>query len=97
MTACATRRSSELDKEKFTRFLPDVDIAHKTGSLRDVRTDAGIMFLDDGAVVLCVLTADNADRSWLADNAGNLLCARVAKAVHGHFAVIRPKRERGHR
>ena len=59
--------------------------------------DAGIMFLDDGAVVLCVLTADNADRSWQADNAGNLLCARVAKVVHDHFALIRPKRERGHR
>jgi beta-lactamase class A len=80
------------DKEKFTRFLPDIDIAHKTGSLRDVRTDAGIIHLDNGAVVLCVLTAHNADRSWGADNAGNLLCAKAAKAVYDHFATNAPRR-----
>jgi beta-lactamase class A len=75
------------DKDKFTRFLPDVDIAHKTGSLRDVRTDAGFLYLDNRAVVLCVLTAENADRSWQADNAGNVLCAKVARAVHDHFTA----------
>src|SRR5262245_7985885 len=80
------------DKEKFTRFLPDVDIAHKTGTLRDVRTDAGIISLDDGAVVLCVLTADNSDRSWRADSAGNLLCAKVAKAVYDHFTLKASRR-----
>src|SRR5262245_1823673 len=84
------------DKEKFSRFLPDVDIAHKTGTLRGVRTDAGIIYLDDGAVVLCVLTADNADRSWDVDNAGNRLCAKVAKAVYDHFTTKgSPKHNRG--
>ena len=37
------------------------------------------------AVALCVLTADNEDRSWGADNAGNLLCAKVALEVYTYF------------
>jgi beta-lactamase class A len=75
------------DKDKFTRFLPaDVEVAHKTGSLSNARTDAGLIYLDDGVVALCVLTANNADRRWHRDNAGNLFCAKVAKEVYDHFA-----------
>jgi beta-lactamase class A len=75
------------DKDKFSRFLPPKTVlAHKTGSLTDIRTDAGILYLPGGAVVLCVLTAENEDKSWQAENAGNVLCARVAKAVYDHFA-----------
>lgn len=82
------------DRDKFTRFLPaDVEVAHKTGSLRNVRTDAGLIYLDDGVVAVCVLTADNADRRWHRDNAGNLFCAKVAKEVYDHFA--RPTDKKG--
>jgi beta-lactamase class A len=76
------------DKDKFTRFLPSgTVVAHKTGSVDDIRTDAGILYLKSGPVALCVLTAGNADRSWRQDNAGNVMCARVAKAVYDYFAV----------
>ncbi len=74
------------DKEKFPRFLPEgTVIAHKTGSVSDARTDAGILYLESGPVALCVMTAENVDRTWRADNAGNLLCAKVAKEVYDHF------------
>jgi beta-lactamase class A len=74
------------DREKFTRFLPrDVVVALKTGSIASARTAAGLIYLDDGPVALCVLTADNEDRSWGADNAGNLLCAKVAREVYTYF------------
>ncbi len=83
------------DRDKFPRFLPPgVEIAHKTGSVSNARTDAGILYLDDGPVALCVLTTDNADRSWRADNAGNLLCAKVAKAVYDHLTRRPASRER---
>jgi beta-lactamase class A len=76
------------DKDKFTRFLPaGTVVAHKTGSVDDVRTDAGILYLKSGPVALCVLTAGNTDRSWRQDNAGNVMCARVAKAVYEHFTA----------
>jgi beta-lactamase class A len=74
------------DKEKFSRFLPPgTVVAHKTGSVSDVRTDAGILYLKKGPVAVCVLTAQNEDKTWRADNAGNLLCAQVGKALYEHF------------
>lgn len=75
------------DKDKFPRFLPEkVVVAHKTGSVSDARTDAGILYLPSGPVAVCVLTAENKDKSWKQANAGNALCANVAKAVQEHFA-----------
>ncbi len=76
------------DKERFPRLLPDgTVVAHKTGSVNDARTDAGIVYLDSGPVALCVLTAENADRSWRPDNAGVLLCCRAAKEVYDYFSA----------
>src|SRR5262249_13616911 len=37
------------DKDMFPRFLPDtVKLAHKTGAVSDARTDAGIMYFQEG-------------------------------------------------
>lgn len=77
------------DKEKFPRFLPaGTVIAHKTGSVNEARTDAGIIFSASGPIALCVLTAKNEDKSWTADNAGNRLCATVAREVFSHFNPV---------
>jgi beta-lactamase class A len=74
------------DQDKFTRFLPSkIVAAHKTGSVSDIRTDAGILYLPSGPVALCVLTEKNEDKTWRPDNTGNLLCAKVAKEVHDYF------------
>jgi beta-lactamase class A len=80
------------DKNKLTRFLPEgTVVAHKTGSLPRVRTDAGIIYLKDNPVAVCVLTTDNEDTRWAADNAGNLLCARVGKEIYDFFSSARKK------
>jgi hypothetical protein len=34
---------------------------------------------------VCVLTSENEDQRWKPDNAGNVLCAKVAQAVYEHF------------
>jgi beta-lactamase class A len=74
------------DKEKFGKLsVPGVQIAHKDGAVTTARTDAGILYTPAGAIVLCVLTTDNEDRRWVSDNAGNVLCARVARAVYDHY------------
>jgi beta-lactamase class A len=74
------------DKDKFTRLLPDnAIVAHKTGSVSDARTDAGIIYTSSGPVLVCVLTNENEDQRWKPDNAGNVLCAKVAQAVYEHF------------
>jgi D-alanyl-D-alanine carboxypeptidase len=74
------------DKLKFRRLIPtEVKIAHKTGSVDAARTDAGIIELPTGPVALCVLTDKNTDTRWTDDNAGDLLCAKIARAVFDHF------------
>jgi beta-lactamase class A len=74
------------DKDKFPRFLPPgTRIAFKTGSLANTRTAAGIIECAGGPVALCVLSSDNQDQRWVPDNAGNLLCARIAREVFSHF------------
>ncbi len=74
------------DKQKFPRFLPEgTVVAFKTGSLDDVRTAAGILYTPGGPLALVVLTAENDDRGWSADNAGDRLCAEIAREVYLHF------------
>jgi len=74
------------DKIKFPRFLPPgTKIAFKTGSVDAVRTCAGIIHTKSGPVAMCVLTAENEDKRWVQDSAGDLLCAKAAKAVWDHF------------
>ncbi len=74
------------DRDKFSRFLPPgTKIAFKTGSVEEARTAAGIIETAAGPVALCVLTNHNEDRRYHPDNAGNRLCADVAKAVFDHF------------
>lgn len=75
------------DKDMFPRLLPSgTVVAHKTGTVSNCKTDAGILYLKTGPVAVCVLTNDNEDRRWVRDNAGMLLCARVAKTVSDHYS-----------
>jgi beta-lactamase class A len=74
------------DSDKFPRFLPaGTKVAFKTGSVDAARTAAGILYTKKGPVALCVLTAENQDKRWVKDNAGDLLCAKVAQEVWKHF------------
>jgi beta-lactamase class A len=82
--------SKNADKDKFKRLLPaDVVVMHKDGSTSDTRTDAGLIHTSGGIVAVCVLTTKNKDRRWQSDNAGNMLCAGVAKEVHNCFAAAK--------
>jgi beta-lactamase class A len=75
------------DKDKFTRLLPPgTKVLHKDGSVNEARTDAGVVYTPTGPVAVVVLTNGNADQRWQSDNAGNLLCARVARAVYDRFS-----------
>lgn len=86
------------DRDKFPRLLPSGTVLlHKDGSVSDARTDAGILFTPTGPVVVVVLTCENEDQGWRPDNAGNVLCARVAKAVYDHFAAPVARSDRNHK
>lgn len=74
------------DTNKFGRLkIPGVTFAHKDGSVNASRTNAGIMYTPSGPIAICVLTDNNKDRGWGKDNAGDKLCADVARAVYDYF------------
>lgn len=76
------------DKDKLKRFLPaGVVVANKSGTVSDVRTDAGILYFKGGPVAICVLTAQNDDRRYHVDNEANIFIGRVAEQVFLHFAA----------
>lgn len=73
-------------KNKFSRFLPaSAKLAFKGGSVNAARTAAGLFETPAGTVALCVLTAENEDQRWVRDNAGNRLCAEIAREVYRYF------------
>ncbi|OGS20772.1 MAG: hypothetical protein A3J83_01680 [Elusimicrobia bacterium RIFOXYA2_FULL_40_6] len=51
--------SQQKHKDRIRRFLPkNLNVANKTGLLRDICHDAGIVFTDKGDFIVCVLTSD---------------------------------------
>ena len=80
------------DKLKLKRFLSEkVEVAHKSGTVSDARTDAGILYLPSGPVAICVLTAKNEDKSWKDDNEANVLIGRIAQQVVEHYVMQKKK------
>jgi beta-lactamase class A len=81
------------DKEKLTRLLPaGTVVAHKTGSINASKTDAGIIYVPDPAnpkatrtVAVCVLTDENKDQRWVADNEAQVTIGKIGKAVYDYF------------
>ena len=75
------------DKSRFPLLLATkVKVAHKTGSVTRVRTDAGLLMGPGCTIALCVLTDNNKDIRWTDDNAGNKLSADIAKSVYDLLA-----------
>lgn len=82
------------DKSRFPLLLPTkVKVAHKTGSVTRVRTDAGLLMGPGCTIALCVLTDNNKDIRWTDDNAGNKLSADIAKAVYDLLAPKSPDKD----
>lgn len=74
------------DRSKIPRDLPPgTKVAHKTGSVSNSRTDAGLIDSPAGEIAICVLTNDNEDRGWNTDNAANVLCGKIARIAYDHF------------
>jgi beta-lactamase class A len=75
---------------RFTRGLPGVTWAHKTGALDDLRNDVGIAETPAGPIVLAGFAYDSPDQQWTADNAALLVLGRLAQAVLAHFLPAGP-------
>lgn len=74
------------DAGKLQRWLPeDVVAAHKSGDVDQARSDCGILYGPEAPVVVCVMTRENRDTSYLPDNPANLLIARIGREVFRHY------------
>lgn len=79
---------NQSDRDRIPRYLESQDttdrpsaIANKTGSLDAVRNDVGVVFTKHGPILISAFTYENEDQSWTADNAGQVLIAKMAKTI----------------
>jgi beta-lactamase class A len=56
-------------------------IANKTGSLDAVRNDVAAVSTKNGMVIISTFTFNNKDRSWGAEQEGELTIAKLARAI----------------
>ena len=79
------------DRDKLSADLPEgIKLAQKTGTVGGVRTAAGLLETPSGTIALCVLTSHNKDQRTVPENAGNVLCANIARAAYDHFNSDEP-------
>jgi beta-lactamase class A len=82
--------------DKLGRFLPfdrystetgdsDLVIASKSGSIRGVRNDAGVVEAGASSYVLAVMTRGCPDERFHPDNVGGLVVSRVSQALFERF------------
>ncbi|HVJ84329.1 MAG TPA: serine hydrolase [Caulifigura sp.] len=74
------------DKETFSKLLPrGTKYGYKGGAVDKVRTAAGFIDLESGPLLVCVLTNENKDQSWVEENAAQLLIANITKEAFDRF------------
>lgn len=79
------------DKPRLASLLPDgTKVALKTGSVNAARTVAGIVYGPSGPFGICVLTSNNKDQRWSAENAAQVLSAEIARAAYRVFNPDQP-------
>jgi beta-lactamase class A len=79
-----TMLKDQFYRETIPRYLPnggDQTVASKTGSLNAVRNDVALVAGKSGPMVISIFTYENKDQSWTVDNSGEMLIAKMAKAI----------------
>ena len=68
------------DNSKLQRFVPGLDVPHKTGDTDKVRTECALFPLQS-RVVACVLTKENVDQRYMIDNEAQTTMAHMGDAI----------------
>jgi len=69
------------DGEALSAIPPGVAVASKQGAVDASRSEVVLVHAPRGEYVFCVITKDQRDRSWGADNAGFVLLREVSKRL----------------
>lgn len=78
------------DADDLEEGVSTLAIASKSGSVRGVRNDAGIVLGDHGAYAIAVMSADCPDQRFHVDNLGNLAISQVSRVLFRHFGGTTP-------
>ena len=74
------------DQSKLAAKLPStMRFAHKTGAIANCRTDAGLLYTEQGPVAICWLTNQNKDQSWSDQNEAQQMAARIGQVIAERF------------
>jgi len=83
-----TMLKNQFYRNTIPRYLETLDssetgsgIASKTGSLNAVRADVAMVAGKTGPMIVSIFTYDNEDKGWTADNAAEMMIARLAKTI----------------
>ncbi|MFL5540908.1 MAG: serine hydrolase [Longimicrobiaceae bacterium] len=79
----------------LSQLPPTVQAASKQGFVDRSRSEVLLVNAPSGDYVVSVITADQADTSYAADNEGHRLIRAVSRAVYEHFNPRDPWRPRG--
>ena len=72
--------------DRIAAGLPSgIALANKSGSISHARCDAGIVYGKSGTYAICILTANNQDKSWRSSNAALKLCADISRVAYTYF------------
>jgi beta-lactamase class A len=86
-----------MKKQSYRNMIPhyieaDVDIseqpseiADKIGALDESRSDVAIIYSKGGTILISAYTFENQDHRWTAENEGEVLIARMAKAIYDEW------------
>jgi beta-lactamase class A len=69
------------DNTGIARRLMEFPVAHKTGALDALRSDAGIVYSKTGKIAMAITVDGMAKPDWSPDNPGSLLIADLAKML----------------
>lgn len=80
------------DAEALSQIPPTVSTASKQGAVSRSRSEVVLVNAPSGDYVFCVITKDQKDASWTANNAGFVLLRQVSRTLFEHFEPGHPWR-----
>lgn len=73
------------DSESLSQIPPYVQVASKSGAVDRSRSEVVLVNAPHGDYVFCVITKEQKDESWTADNEGYVLLREVSKLLWEYF------------
>lgn len=73
------------DSQSLSQIPPYIQVASKSGSLNQSRSEVVLVNAPHGDYVFCVITKNQKDESWSSNNEGYVLLREVSRVLWNHF------------